>query len=184
MKKHNYFILMTFSLFLSCESDVKAPSVTSPEVSKKIETSNTQHEKNSSVDSEKQNPSIKTTDKTTTTKLDGCTYQNFQGLANIKSIIPAPEDGENCPNAMLVEFEFQLINKREESSYRYTLFKDESQFLTISNGLNPSADWLSRVGLHKESIVRCTRRELIDGDCGKVLFQFPELDTNPKEKCI
>lgn len=112
-----------------------------------------------------------------------CIYIDFIGLAKIKSITDAPAEGENCDNAKLVEFSFGLIDQGDIKNYKYTLFKDDSQFLTISGGLNPSSAWIERMGLEEELVLTCHRKELFQGKCGPVIYIFPELDTNPKEKC-
>ena len=112
-----------------------------------------------------------------------CIYIDFIGLAKITNISAAPEDGENCPDAMLVEFAFGPVNPQAVKRYKYTLFKDASQFMTISGGLNPSKDWVNRMGIEEGLVLTCKRQELFKGDCTEVLFTFEDLDMEPKTKC-
>ena len=112
-----------------------------------------------------------------------CYYSEFKGLAKINSIGEAPEEGDNCPDAVLVEFSFGPINATDIKRYKYTLFKDEQQYLTIHGGMNPSKAWLERIGIQEGTILQCSRKELVQGDCSLVVFEFPEIDTDPKDKC-
>lgn len=118
-------------------------------------------------------------------KTDGeCIYIKFKGLAKINAIEEAPEGADNCPNAALVKFSFGPINASDIKRYKYTIFKDEEQFLTINGGMNPSREWLTRTGIQEGAILQCTRKELFQGDCSLVVFEFTEIDTEPKERCL
>ncbi len=128
-------------------------------------------------------PVVEEEESSFTTKIGDCIYIDYVGLATIKNISAAPKDGENCPDAMLVEFAFGPVNPSDVRNYKYTLFKDASQFMTISDGLNPSKAWVKRMGLEEGLVLQCKRQELFEGDCTEVLFSFEELDMEPKTKC-
>ncbi|MEM8907548.1 MAG: hypothetical protein AAGD05_06860 [Bacteroidota bacterium] len=113
-----------------------------------------------------------------------CIYVDYKGLAKINAIKEAPADADNCPNAILVEFSFGPINQSDIKRYKYTLFKDSEQYLTLHGGMNPSQEWLNRNGITVGTILQCSRKELFQGDCTHVVFEFSEIDTNPKEKCL
>ena len=112
-----------------------------------------------------------------------CIYIDFKGIATITNISAAPNEGDNCPDAMLVEFNFAPYIKTDVRKYKYTLFQDEGQYLTINGGLNPSKAWLDRMGVNDELVLHALRRELFQGKCSHVIFEFPELEMNPKERC-
>jgi len=83
----------------------------------------------------------------------------------------------------LVEFSFGPINASDTKKYRYSLFKDDEQYLTIHSGMNPSKAWLARAGIAEGTILTCTRKEIVQGDCAKVVFDFSEIDIDPKDRC-
>ncbi len=112
-----------------------------------------------------------------------CIYIEYKGEAKINGITDAEAGADNCPNAQMVEFSFGPINRSDIRKYKYTLFKDDSQFLTLHGGLNPSKEWVTRNGITEGTILQCIRKELFQGSCTKVVFEFTEVDTNPKERC-
>ena len=112
-----------------------------------------------------------------------CAYFTYVGTALITKVTDAPEDGDNCPDAVGVLFDFTPVNGGDTKRYKYNLFKDNNQFMTLANGMNPSKGWITRNGVKEGMVFKCQRKEAVKKECTPVLFLFPELDMDPEVPC-
>ncbi|MFO7939642.1 MAG: hypothetical protein R6U66_07830 [Bacteroidales bacterium] len=115
---------------------------------------------------------------------NNCIYKKIPGKAIIISITDAPANANNCPNnPMLIEFNFIPDNKDATSTYLFPNWEDNSNFITIHDGKNPSTTWIDRNEIKLDTELTCYRNEITEGTCTPVTFEFPDLDTSPENYC-
>ncbi|MDF1544558.1 MAG: hypothetical protein P1R58_05590 [bacterium] len=105
-----------------------------------------------------------------------CDYRDFPGTARVISISTAPSGSGSCVDGVMVEFDFVPDDPSAPLFYYYPGWPDNGQFLTVGDGKHPNADWALLQGLTVDSVHPCLRREIIQGTCTPVLFEFLDVD--------
>jgi hypothetical protein len=114
-----------------------------------------------------------------------CTYKEVTGHAKITKVMTANPDGYNCKDAVEVYFTFTPDDPAAVKSYLFPDKSDQDRPLTVGAGMNPSKSWVESKGLTVGSPHRCIRKELTQGTCAPVLFEFPEIDFSDwQETCF
>jgi hypothetical protein len=98
----------------------------------------------------------------------GCIYGDLIGTSAIVKVVTADSDENNCPNdPVAVTFQFTPDDSGATGS--------ESK-LTIGDGKNPPRSWVKASGLVEGSVHKCVRRDIVEGACAPVVYDFPDLD--------
>lgn len=114
-----------------------------------------------------------------------CTYKEVKGQAKITKIMAANPAGYNCKDGVEVYFSFTPDDPAAVKRYLFPGKSDQGQRLTVGAGMNPPKSWVDSKGLTVGSAHRCIRKELIQGTCTPVLFEFPEIDfTDWPKRCF
>ena len=105
-----------------------------------------------------------------------CSYEEFPGVAEITSVVPAPPEAYNCENAVEITFNFNLHDPSDYDDYLIPGWQDHELKLTVGGGLNPPADWAEMVGLTVGSLHPAVRMEIREGTCTPVIHKLLDID--------
>lgn len=106
-----------------------------------------------------------------------CTFNETPGTATIDSVEVAPSDDYNCVDAVVVLFSFVSSTGETDENLLYQL--------NVGDGLNPNATWAEDKGLVKDATFSMTLKELVDGSCSPLTYEFADLDlTDYEESCF
>ena len=109
------------------------------------------------------------------TPLDGgnCEYVDHLGTITVVSTDPADPGGNNCRDAVEVVFDFESAGT---AGYVFPEWPDEGNRITVGDGKNPPAPWVTEKGLVPGSVHAAIRREIVIGTCTPVLFELTDLE--------
>jgi len=106
-----------------------------------------------------------------------CEYVEISGTATVISIVDANDDAYNCDNEPVeVLFDFVPDDPDATNDYLFPDISDSGQYLTIGSGQNPPRNYMNDKGIIVGSSHNCVRKEILNGACTPVLFQFQEID--------
>lgn len=112
-----------------------------------------------------------------------CIYVKYVGKAVINSINVAPLNENNCTvNPRKVLFVFLPNDTNNRANYLYKNWPDTAS-LTFNGGINPSQLILDSLDITIGKEFRCYRKEIIQGTCTPVYFEFTELNLNDASGC-
>lgn len=107
-----------------------------------------------------------------------CTYTKIPGTITIISVEPAPENENNCRDAVKVTFTFTPTDPTARERYACPGWSDEGRVFTVGGGLNPNREWVKGKGIAAGTRHTATRNEIRSGTCTPVLFRFSSIDTD------
>jgi len=106
-----------------------------------------------------------------------CTYQDIAGTCEITAVNPPSNGAGNCgADAVEVVFSYTPASG-STTNYLHPNWLDTDQYFTIFDGKNPSQTCATNWGLTVGSQHNCKRREITDGECTPVLFEFVDIDS-------
>ena len=106
-----------------------------------------------------------------------CEYVEISGTAKITSITEV--SGENtCVDAMEVRFDFVPDDMEAVQNFNQAGY----QKITVGAGMDPSMEWVNQQGIEVGSEVKCIKKEITEGTCTPVIFEFSELDFSSWEQ--
>ena len=112
-----------------------------------------------------------------TSESNDCTYNQTPGTATIESVEVAATDDTNCIDAVVILFSFVSSTGEADENLLYQL--------NVGEGYNPNATWAESKGLVKDATFSLTLKELVDGDCSSLTYEFTDLDlTDFEESCF
>lgn len=115
--------------------------------------------------------------------VQSCNYKNYEGKAKIISITTAPADENNCEtNPQKVMFVFTPNDTTVLNNYIFKNCSDTAA-LTINGGTNLSHYFLDSLEITIGKEFMCNRREITQGTCTPVCFEFSGINLNPENTC-
>ena len=112
-----------------------------------------------------------------------CIYKKYDGKAKVISITTAPANENNCPlNPQRVIFVFTPYDTTVKNNYIFKNWSDTSA-LTINGNVNPSQNFLDSLDITIGKEFSCNRKEIIQGTCNLVGFEFTTINLNPENGC-
>lgn len=109
-----------------------------------------------------------------TSQNSDCVYIETPGTATIDSVEVASDDDSNCIDAVVVLFSFVTSTGETDESLLYQL--------NVGEGLNPNATWAESKGLVKGATFSMTLKELTEGSCSPLTYEFSDLDLSDYEE--
>ena len=100
-----------------------------------------------------------------------CTYKELKGEIEIMMIKEAESFMNNCPNPKRVAFTFRSGSEKTNG------------FLTINAGKNPSDAWLKRHAVEVGKKFEAIKKDIVEGTCTPIVWEFPKLDIMPEKAC-
>lgn len=100
-----------------------------------------------------------------------CAYEDTTGTATITAIRDPPSDLYNCPNDP-VEVMFDFVPADPSLS----ALSATDQRATVGSGANPNRAYILAKGFSEGNQLRCTRKDIRQGSCSPILYEFPDVD--------
>lgn len=114
-----------------------------------------------------------------------CDYDEIAGTATITALQDADPTANNCRNPIEVLFDFEPAPPVTPESYSFPSVPDTARRLTVGDGKNPSAEWVTQQGLEVGAQFTASRWEIVSGACTPVLFFLQGVDYDRyKDTCF